>query len=95
MLNKPSAVDALIRQTAPSSSTLAAAVKKLLMWREEPVRVGTVQCVTCLVTGHQAQLCADTLLGDDVAGWFHKRTTVDFLIDNYRNLGSNLLYTHH
>ena len=61
-------MDALLRQTGPSTSTLSAAVKKLLMCKEEPVKIATVQCVACLITGHRAQVCADTLLGDDVAG---------------------------
>ena len=84
MLNKPSGVDALVRQTEPSSSALAAAVKKLLMWKEEPVRIATVQCVTCLVTGHQARVCADTLLGDDVAGslYQHKFTVSNENVGN-------------
>ena len=68
MITQAAGVAALLTQTEPRASSLGAAIKKLLMSKEEPVKIATVQCVTSLITGSRAQECADILLGDDVAG---------------------------
>ena len=87
MLTQAVGTDALLHQTELNTSTLSAAVKKLLMCKEEPVKIATVQCVVCLITGHRAQLCADTLLGDDVAGmlvphWAMGQGSIDTMSDD-------------